>query len=522
MGLVSRDDDDKGSNHTVSKKHDARRTTTMATTATTSTAPHNHLVWNGPSRGGGGQPLPVSWNEALAWMSTLPHPPAAAVAAMVAGTVTFGSTLAVSTWMQQRLLRISTGTMAPIPSVVGWASVCVASWAAHEMAIGTYTSYTHHQQAYRAATAASTSWYHYPQQQQHLSWLPGWSREPLAVSVAMGRNAWYLLCAETQRTWHEFGHPSSSSSRQTRSPHCWNKNEEDWILPPGFLSSWLPPVSWHVVRICVVGCLAFFVLGGRAWAIAPSSYTHVGSYARVSLPATANYATSAKRIQLERLGRRYGCHTCGTKRRGTRVLSRMFGKSPFSSSTSSSLLPSFLSSSKKAPTPTTPVVHFVGDHMPPKSVAEQANRRWWRHAWLWGPVKYRFYPQCVDCSRQQGAILTEATQQLKKTQSTTWWWLGGRRLPSLASAGGGRKAYFHGHQPRWNHATGSVLGAMVSWVAAQEDDDSWVVESSSLGLSAGRSYDQLHQQCRDWYRHTHNQLHDWFVHHPVVQALRRR
>lgn len=45
----------------------------------------------------------------------------------VAGLLTFYSSLALSTTLQQRVLRISTGSIRPLPTVVGVASVAAAS-----------------------------------------------------------------------------------------------------------------------------------------------------------------------------------------------------------------------------------------------------------------------------------------------------------------------------------------------------------------------------------------------------------
>jgi hypothetical protein len=56
---------------------------------------------------------------------------------VLAGAVAFGSTLALSTLTQWRILVISTGTPPPMPSLVGMASVCAASLASHQAALFT-------------------------------------------------------------------------------------------------------------------------------------------------------------------------------------------------------------------------------------------------------------------------------------------------------------------------------------------------------------------------------------------------
>jgi len=168
--------------------------------------------------------------------------------------------------------------------------------------------------------------------------------------------------------------------------------------------------------------IAFKLLGGRFWAVAPSSFTNIGSFARGSIPATENYATAAQRSTLERMGSIFGCHTCGSHR--------------------------WLSS------PLTRKAKFVGDHMPPKSVALQANARWYNRL-LNRQVNFRFYPQCIKCSSKQGSILSAAVQQQIKR--------------NLSQAGGGANAHFHGLRPRLHHLTGGVI-AGITVVGASDGD----------------------------------------------------
>lgn len=209
------------------------------------------------------------------------------------------------------------------------------------------------------------------------------------------------------------------------------------MLCPSSFSSRLLLLWWILVvnnclifgyPSCAIGLLSFRILGGRFWAVAPSSYTHLGSYARRSLPATENYATRLQRRQLERLGRRWGCHTCGSKG-GWRL-------------------------------PPQNVCNFVGDHMPPKSVAAQMNKVWWRRLLLCSsrPVQYRFYPQCVSCSSKQGSLLSAATS---------------RNVRNLAGVGGGQQSYFHGWQPRLYHGTGMALGVAAAVDPQLHQFDRW-------------------------------------------------
>jgi hypothetical protein len=203
---------------------------------------------------------------------------------------------------------------------------------------------------------------------------------------------------------------------------------------------------------CLAGIIVFKLLGGRFWSIAPSSYTHVGSFARpyASIPASEKYATLTERTMMEKFGRRYGCHTCG---------SRMI----FS---------------------TAGTTKFVGDHMPPKAVAEQINARWYRKLFNI-PVKYRFYPQCIHCSGKQGSILSRATQELRNHHQfikSSWWLKRGSAIPDLSHAGGGTNAYNHGFRFRWHHMTGGILGGIA------------VINTPPHDTNGQYHYDQWHQQ----------------------------
>jgi len=197
-------------------------------------------------------------------------------------------------------------------------------------------------------------------------------------------------------------------------------------------------LSMHEVRICIIGALAFKCLGGRFWAIAPSSYTHLGSFTRWSIPCSENYANASQRTMIEKMGRKWGCHTCG---------SRMFFKSSRSPITNKKF-------------------RFVGDHMPPKSVAKHMNKTWLRRIGLLPKIKFRFYPQCVSCSNMQGSILSKSSSTLNhgngKISSKA-------RAIILKQSGGGKSAYYHGLTPRINHLTGGVLAGSIVIGAADKE-----------------------------------------------------
>lgn len=147
-------------------------------------------------------------------------------------------------------------------------------------------------------------------------------------------------------------------------------------------------------------------------------------------------------------------------------------------------------------------VKFVGDHMPPKSVAQQINLIWYRKL-LNIPVQFRFYPQCVKCSSKQGSILSKATQELRNHQflskSSSFLNKRGSTIPDLSQAGGGTNAHNHGFRPRMNHLTGGILAGIA------------VIGTPSNDNSNGQyHYDQLQKQYQKFISSTNQILHQHF------------
>lgn len=308
---------------------------------------------------------------------------------MIAGYSAFASSLALSTFLQLKLLGVSTGSPRPIPSLVGLASVALSSLASHNASIKAHAFCRQQTKTPTPAIAASMPESHYS---------PKWqsSEEPF-----------------------QFG--SVQIEKQT-------------------------------LRVCVLGMLTFKLLGGRFWAVAPSSYTHLGSFARFSLPATEKYATSSQRAAVERLGRWVGCHTCGSHM----IFAR--GKQ---------------------------LVKFHGDHMPPKAVAQQLNAQWFRRL-LEIKVQFRFFPQCVNCSNVQGQILSCATNNLR---TASFW-----NKPNLKHAGGGSLAYFHGFRFRPFHLAGAVIAAVTVMDATDDDIDQ----------GNRRRFYKLQERVEECYRDAHD------------------
>ena len=320
-----------------------------------------------------------------------------------AGVIAFGGVNALSCWIQGSILGVSTGTSRPFPTLFGMATIVTASYVAHSAAI-------------------CSDHYHFERQKRHKS-------IPDALKIA----------------WNH--RPSIID------PRYHNDIGSYWTNGPNY-NPYL-----HTIRICVVGLLCFKLLGGRFWSIAPSSYTHVGSYARGSITATDQYATPTQRLAIQRLGRIFGCHTCGRK------------PLPF--------------------VPSSMTMNFIGDHQPPKSVAYQLNQQWFRRL-LGRKVPFRFYPHCTTCSNKQGGILASATFDLARAKSWNQWLKNmaspNVHIPSLRAAGGGTNAYVHGLQPRLYHLTGGIIAA---WATADNDQgrQRYIDLHSSVTKVLGRPYE---------------------------------
>jgi hypothetical protein len=287
---------------------------------------------------------------------------------MAAGTLAFAAILSISTLMQLKLFRISTGSPPPIPSMIGFGSVATAAAMSHIVSIKAFQIV---KQDYPIFDAISKPFFDFKIQKDNVA---------------------------------------------------------------------------HLLRVSAVGLLMYKGLGGRFWAVSPSSVTNLGSFARTvfSLPATEKYATRSQRKSIERLGRTFGCHTCGSRR----IISR----------------------SKNG-------VKFIADHMPPQAVVKQMNGRWYRE--LFGmKTKQRFFPQCVRCSNMQGGILSDASRNLMKEKKSM---IMRRKLPNLSDAGGGKNAFNHGMALRKEHFAGALVATCTTYNASDRDilGSNWKVKSGN-------------------------------------------
>jgi hypothetical protein len=197
---------------------------------------------------------------------------------------------------------------------------------------------------------------------------------------------------------------------------CWGVSVQQFVLLVGtYHATQLIFDFPEILNSCIIGLLSYkTILRSHFSSLSPSSYTARGSFARVGLPAPPNfnYATSSQRAQLERIGRAWGCHTCGSRMLFSNVAKKDWHKP-----------------------------RFHGDHIPPVSVAKQINERWYRRKLGW-KVSQKFYPQCRDCSNKQGGLLSKAINAGRK---------------NLHSVGGGSESHFHGTRLRIGHMAGGIV-----------------------------------------------------------------
>jgi len=290
--------------------------------------------------------------------------------AMIGGSIAFGSTLSFSTFVQKHILGISTGTWPRIiPSTVGFLTVCIASWVSH--------------QAANETQRALTSTFYNSKQ---------WSTHE-------------RIKARRRRT----------------------KDDQRIVIPLIGTDKRIVelPFTMHQIQVCCLGILAFKLMGGRFWSIAPSSFTAPGSFAQFKsgcIPAkSTSYATPSQKELLNQMGQKYGCHTCGTR-------NKSFWQRGF----------------------------FVADHMPPNSVVISRAASNKRFLFASPNDQQFFFPQCRDCSGIQGGLLSGAIAG------------GNNKARQLSSIGGGKNSWFHGYRYRNSFVLpgGIVAAASTSYVAS--------------------------------------------------------
>lgn len=110
------------------------------------------------------------------------------------------------------------------------------------------------------------------------------------------------------------------------------------------------------VRCTYVSLFNFLALGLKPFeATLPSSVIQLGSFNKIphfplpgkgSVPVASETANSSQRAQIQRIGKKYGCHQCGSK--------QLLGQGM-----------------------------FISDHMPPTAQVKAENQKWWRRWFKW-------------------------------------------------------------------------------------------------------------------------------------------
>jgi hypothetical protein len=378
---------------------------------------------------------------------------AAAASSFITGTAAFYATSFISQLMQYKYLKCSTGTRPfIIPGSIGMVTVAIGSWLGHVVGIGT----TQHVLLCAAANARRRHDVPYYNNDDSSRWRLRSIRENtseddddgdyngkritnimLAQLSEIGCTVWKSTMEMTRPLFlgivsmdNHDNKINNYNKQQQLTKRQKAERKEAWT---------------HMGRICLVGLLTYKIgCGARFTSLSPSSYTARGSFARVSIPATPPpgaitngdgfaYATASQRYRIEKLGRIFGCHTCGSRELFFTKLSNLGGPK------------------------------FHGDHIPPISVAKQLNDRWYRKL-IGVSVSQRFYPQCITCSNKQGGLLSRAVNA-------------GHR--NLRSVGGGQESYFHGRRVRLSHTTGGIVAVLSVGGLTTKDDDAIALVKSS-------------------------------------------
>ena len=130
-------------------------------------------------------------------------------------------------------------------------------------------------------------------------------------------------------------------------------------------------IKYEFAKRVMLGLGMYLLLERKAFkTVLPSSILTTGAYAnfaRGAVQATGAVATSSQRFAIQRLGKLYGCHHCGTKQ--------------------------IFSADK-----------FIADHMPPTKFVNEMNKKWWRRM-LKITVEQKLLPQCQKCFSKQGSAV---------------------------------------------------------------------------------------------------------------------
>ncbi|PHJ25327.1 hypothetical protein CSUI_000813 [Cystoisospora suis] len=161
--------------------------------------------------------------------------------------------------------------------------------------------------------------------------------------------------------------------------------------PGSGLRPWSGETIRSGIREGVLGCVVFWMLGGRFFRLSPSCLLAPGAFhqSRLSLRATVDYASLEERRFIKKLGETFGCHTCGRRRH---------------------------------------VGEWIADHQPPKRVVVLFSQTWLGRLYgsvsrALGGTRYlpqRFYPQCRACSNLQANVVKKPRPTRKDLVVDCW------------------------------------------------------------------------------------------------------
>jgi hypothetical protein len=143
--------------------------------------------------------------------------------------------------------------------------------------------------------------------------------------------------------------------------------------------SWptIDPWDKELIRRTWIGVAVYIALDGVLFrTVFPSSSIALGAYAHTrrtlkgSVKSASAAASQSQRLSIQQIGRRFGCHQCGSR--------QIF-----------------------------PKLKFISDHMPPTKYVEEQSAKWWRRRLGLQLMSQRLWPQCQSCFSVQGAAVRQ-------------------------------------------------------------------------------------------------------------------
>jgi len=163
------------------------------------------------------------------------------------------------------------------------------------------------------------------------------------------------------------------------------KYEEAHLVFGEFLKSGYSSLQMTTVAVSLTANVAWFLLcGGRLHSLLPSHLLFVGAFGRRGLSCSVKGASKPLKDEIQYLGAKYGCHSCGSKQYVKRLKEAIKRRVPGLKSS----------------------VAFISDHQPPTGMVKQ---EWWNKCRVFvfdsKHFKQALYPQCNACSLKQSSLV---------------------------------------------------------------------------------------------------------------------